>query len=63
MYIYHIYMYIHIHIYMYIMYIYIFLSLNQNRRPKISRTGYCQKTLDHAHTRKCILSQSRYSIF
>ena len=38
----------------------IFLSLNQNRCPKISRTGHCQKTLNHVG--KCILSQSRYSI-
>ena len=50
------YKYINIHIYSFIPR-HIFLSLNQNRCPKISRTGHCQNTLDHAGKR--ILSQSR----
>ena len=53
------YMYIYIHIYSVIPR-HIFLSLNQNRWPKVSRTGHCQKTIDHAG--KCILSQS-YTLY
>ena len=67
------YKYIYIYIYIYIIYYiciyvhiysviprHIFLSLNQNRGPKVSRTGPCQKTIDHAG--KCILSQS-YTLY
>ena len=57
-YIYYMY-YIYIHIYSVIPR-HIFLSLNQNRWPKVSRTGHCQKTIDHAG--KCILSQS-YTLY
>ena len=54
---------LYIYIYIYICKViprHIFLSLNHNRCPRISRTGNCQKTLDHAG--KFILSQSRYSL-